>query len=119
LSSLADEYLIEMSVDSASPPVPGFGPLFIVTERRPVGNVRFVHSSTGPSDFSKTARVTVLASRGSAALWDTDSATVDFRTASGRHAVAGDFNLYMNCDHCDPPLKGAHAVVRGRFATHD
>jgi len=122
LSSVASEYLIALDLDSASPPLRGFSALVIVTEERPIGNGRFIDSSTRPTRLSNTlttASVGLQVPSGAVSEWDTDSATVDFKAVRGRHAVAGDFELYVNCDHCDPPKKGLHAVLHGSFETHD
>jgi hypothetical protein len=120
LSDSGPDYLIALDVDSASPPLPGFSAVIIVTEARPTDNVRFVDASgVRPSNEEKTADVLLGVPSGVSIEWDTDSATVDFKAVPGRHAVAGDFVLYVNCDHCGPPKKGAHAVLRGSFNTHD
>jgi hypothetical protein len=98
LNSTANAFLIVLELDSASPPLVGFNALNIMTEQRPTDNARYVHSLTGPSDAMKTALVGLSEPSGVTIEWDTDSATVDFKTVRGRHGVAGDFTLYLSCD---------------------
>jgi hypothetical protein len=119
LSDMGPSYLISLEVDSASPPLSGFSALVIETQERPTGNVRFIHASAGMKGEPRTASVGLNVPSGFVSEWDTDSAIVEFKAVRGRHAVAGAFVLYVNCDHCDPPKKGAHSVLRGSFETHD
>lgn len=116
-------YLIALDVDSASPPLDGFSALVIETEKHPIGHRRFIDVTTTrptlPSDARATAWVDLSVPSGAVSEWDTDSATVDFKPVRGRHAVAGDFVLWVNCSHCTPPKKGLHAVLYGSFGTHD
>ncbi len=119
LSSIADEYHIVLDVDSASPPFQGFHAVMIATASRVASDVRFVHTSAQPSNADRTANVDLLPHSGSSDAWLADSATVNFKSVRGHHAVAGDFTLYVNCKFCEPAKRGAHAVLRGSFQTHD
>jgi hypothetical protein len=110
-------YVIALDIAHASPPIKGFTDLVISTAVHPDGEVRFVHSSTAPNNTNKTSWVTLDTPSGADSEWSTDSGTVDFKNASGPHAVAGEFTVHLSCERCGPEHMGSHAVLQGSFET--
>jgi hypothetical protein len=112
-------YGIYLDVAHASPPMNGFTDLSIATEERPRGAARFIQAPALPSDARRTVWITLGEPSGANVEWLTDSGTIDFKRATGRHAVAGEFVAYMSCPRCGPDNTASRAVVRGNFETHD
>lgn len=112
-------YSIDLDVANGTPPMTGFLNLGIATEKRPIGDVRFVDGSRWPNNAEKTAWIVLGRPSGMDVDWLTDSGSVDFKRVPGRHAVAGEFVAYMSCPRCGPGNTPSRAVLRGNFETRD